>query len=124
MRDADEDEEGRQQEAAADAEDTRQKPHHRAQAKQDENVERDGGDGEVDIHGTSIFFLATPRPLSSTPGTLQPPRKAGKADLVAGTKLHSSRASFDRLRMRTIEWGIRQGPRRKHLILSLSKDAP
>jgi hypothetical protein len=35
----------------------------------------------------------------------------------------NSRASFDRLRMRKIGSGICQGPQRKVLILSLSKDA-
>ena len=35
----------------------------------------------------------------------------------------TARASFDRLRMRTIETGIWLGPQRLDLILSLSKDA-
>src|SRR5215469_10885315 len=123
MRHADEDEKGRQQKAAADAEDAREEPHHRAQPKQEEDVERDGGDREINIHRTGIFFLAAPAPLASTPGTLQPPRKAGKADLVAGTKLHSSRASFDRLRMSTVLCGSWQKPYPLFLILRVSKDA-
>jgi hypothetical protein len=38
-------------------------------------------------------------------------------------RLHSGRASFDKLRMRKIEDGIGMMPRRTDLILSLSKDA-
>jgi len=47
-----------------------------------------------------------------------------KADLTAAVnRCKTVRASFDRLRMRKIGSGICQGPRRKSLILSLSKDA-
>src|SRR5262249_460456 len=97
MRHADEDEKGRQQKAAADAEDAREEPHHCAQPKQEEDVERDGGDREINIHRTGIFFLAAPGPLSSTPGTLQPPRKAGKA-LIHALDATVSRSSCKRPR--------------------------
>jgi hypothetical protein len=43
---------------------------------------------------------------------------------VAGIWRHRRHASFDKLRMRKIENGISTMPRRKNLILSLSKDAP
>jgi hypothetical protein len=43
--------------------------------------------------------------------------------LAERSMLHDGRASFDKLRMRNIGKGIDQKPRRKDLILSLSKDA-
>jgi len=50
-RDADEEEQRRHQEPAADAEHARQNPHKSAKAQQQKGIHRYFGNGEVDLHG-------------------------------------------------------------------------
>jgi hypothetical protein len=63
---ADEDQERRHQEAAADPEHAGHKPNRRAHRQDEENIDRNVGDREVELHAR-LLFVALPQETAGEP---------------------------------------------------------